>query len=439
MALEQKLLESPLPTPDIIALCGHKDYGEYANDIIIRTAQKCKDAGEYPDYLIYGNSTYAKHRRKHNLLVGNAPAIVYTYVNILRSDTQRAMFIGNKDTGKIIARCNEYFKPSKEMLFVDEKKSLAENVLAGKNALYGAQNPLTHTLILNADLPFLSHINPILHDEDRRLYDFVLDCNSRELQGDLLPRSYRVRIEYKRASEEKSRLFWIKEQNYFLVNLSHVDEKNISSINSAYDGRRIHDAGGKGSKDLFRETFLRKGRFLRSLAIAAPKYFVHNLAVKMKLIDRPFLVTSRQAERLLNMGARVHGIDIRSKIKVETCDPSAKKDMDSFGDWSYLNAMYYMSGRGFKHIYPHADEVEAFAQDMMSRLAKEIPIFENFPAYMNAEFHTFGLLPPYDNCGNFHSTLIGDQFVWDDIQLHTRYMQEQHRKELREHSHTLAI
>ena len=138
---------SPPPIPEVLVLCGHGNYGAEADDHVRRVAAAARQAGQYPEYLIYGNDTNARGRRKHNFLIGPAPAVAYTFVNLLYSDADRACFVGNQDTRHIFEACVQHFQPEKDFFFIEEGRSgLAENVMAGRRALYGDRETDRHTI-----------------------------------------------------------------------------------------------------------------------------------------------------------------------------------------------------------------------------------------------------------------------------------------------------
>lgn len=410
---------------EALVLCGHGDYGPNANALILETAARARAAGEYPDYLIYGNKTYARHRRKHNFLIGSAPALVYTFVNVLRSSASRIVFTGNADSRILFDACVEYFRPEqsgKEMRFVAESDAgFAANVLAGRAALYGDSAGDRRTLLLNGDLPLFFHLEPMLKDPDARAYDMIFDANSRELQGAHLPRGYRLRLACD-ALEGRERVFWVKEPNAFIFRLDYLNER---VMNSVYGSRRIHEGGaGGGWKNLVLDVFVRRGRILETLAILFSRYARHNLFSWFAGAYDNLIFSAHQAERLASYGLKkTLRRPVRCRVKVTNRDPGAKKDLDSFGDWSYLNAMRLYAGGDWRAIYPHAELVEDFARAMMPRLKRKLTLFHDFPAYMNREFRAFGLAEPYSRRGAFRNTLIGEQTVLDDLMFHRAFVQ----------------
>ncbi len=408
---------------EALVLCGHGDYGANANALILETAARARAAGEYPDYLIYGNKTYARHRRKHNFLIGNAPALVYTFVNVMRSSATRIVFTGNADSRIIFNACLEYFRPErsgKEMRFVAESdEGFAANVLAGRAALYGDSAGERRTLLLNGDLPLFFHLEPMLQDPDARNYDMIFDANSRELQGAHLPRGYRLRLACD-ALEGSERIFWVKEPNAFIFRVDFLNER---VMNSVYGSRRIHEgAAGGGWKNLVLDVFVRRGRIMETLAILFSRFARHNLFSWFAGAYDNLIFSAHQAERLASYGLqKTLRRPVRCRVKVTNRDPGAKKDLDSFGDWSYLNAMRLYAGAGWREIYPYAELVDGFARAMMPRLKRKLALFRDFPAYMNREFQAFGLAAPYSDRGGFRNTLIGEQTVLDDLEFHREF------------------
>lgn len=419
-----------LAIPDALVMCGHGDYGPGADDHIRAVARHAREQGEYPDYLIYGNSTDARHRRKHNFLIGPAPAIAYTFVNVLRSPVQRAVFLGNADSHLIFDACMEFFHPEssgKDFQFLPESRAgFAENIMTGRHALYGDGDPTAHTLLLNGDLPLVFHFDDVLGDPDMAQYDIILDANSRELQGGFLPREYHLRLEV----PGDRRLFWVKEANYFLLKLKFLTPELLDSI---YGSRRIHDSSGGTYQSFLRRTYLTPTRILPVLASLLRNHAWHNILTALSGARDNWIFHCRQVERMVDIALSRRGHPVRTRVKVTNRDPGAKKDLDSFGDWSYLNAMYYQASQlfpnGFEAIYPHARAVQGFAEEMMPRLAREIEIFADFPAYINSEFKRFDLIEPYrapaggrPGLADFHCTLIDLQTIHEDLLFHRRFV-----------------
>ena len=410
-----------MAVPDVLVMCGHGDYGPGADEHIRAVARHARSQGQYPDYLIYGNSTDSRHRRKHNFLIGPAPAVAYTFVNVLRSAAKRAVFLGNADTRLIFDACVDFFKPresGREFIFLNESPDgFAQNVMNGRRALYGDKEPDQHTLLLNGDLPLLFHLDPVLHDPDMQQYDIILDANSRELQGGFLPREYHLRLEVAEG------VFWVKEANYFLLKLKFLTPRLLDSI---YGSRRIHDHSGGTYQSLLRRTYITPTRIFPAIGTLLRDYAVHNLLTILSGARDNWIFHSRQVERMVDLALSTRGRATRTRVKVQNRDPGAKKDLDSFGDWSYLNAMFYYAAEmlpgGFRAVYPHADLILAFARDMSPRLKQEIEIFGDFQAYMNSEFRRFGLVEPFRGSGEFRSTLIDDQTIYEDLEFHRAFV-----------------
>src|SRR5690606_37893193 len=127
----------------LLVLCGHGDYGDTADARVAEIAAQSRAAGAYPDFLIYGNETYARRRRKHNFLIGPAPAFAYTFINALQSSAEQVVFVGNEDTRQIYLALMDYFAPrGRRFDFISESRlGFAANVEAGKRALYGDGRP----------------------------------------------------------------------------------------------------------------------------------------------------------------------------------------------------------------------------------------------------------------------------------------------------------
>ena len=69
-------------------------------------------------------------------------------------------------------------------------------------------------------------------------------------------------------------------------------------------------------------------------------------------------------------------------------DPAFVSDVDALEDWEDFEALTHLANekhgtKGLSHIHPFGNELINFREKAMPRLKTQIPLYADFPAYMN--------------------------------------------------------
>ena len=87
-------------------------------------------------------------------------------------------------------------------------------------------------------------------------------------------------------------------------------------------------------------------------------------------------------------------------------DPSFVSDVDALEDWEDFESLTHFAGNqgGLENIHPFGKELMRFREMDMPSLKKEIPMYQDFPAYLNRIYQTLEMgYEPFDSNGNYVS------------------------------------
>ena len=90
-------------------------------------------------------------------------------------------------------------------------------------------------------------------------------------------------------------------------------------------------------------------------------------------------------------------------------DPSFVSDIDALEDWEDFESLTNFANNqcgenGLENIHPFGKELIKFRDKDMPSLKQEIPIYQNFPSYMNHIYQTLEMgYEPFDSFGNYIS------------------------------------
>lgn len=428
-----------------IITASYDDSGPNVDDKVRETAEVEKKSGNrFINHLILRNKTHARDRLKFNfLLPPGVPAIVYSLMNVNKSDLQEIVVVGNSDTGAIVEEFNKVYGVSLGKIKFNhegEDWSLSNTLSKGREALSDASGMV---LYLPGDVPLAFNLKSKINDRDvsevdkeGRMYDAILDLNSKRRVGKYFPRNYHMKVIYNAVS------YWVKEPNIFLLDLDKVSPELIDSI---YGGRKTYMKGGGRGKTIG-DLFVNNGKWRGSLEAlgldvvplglkAIPilkKYFEHGTGIT-KWSSKIFLgpmsgiinlfssgivsVRSKTIERIAE-----HTLGLKTRIKVKNDDPGTLEDLDSLQDWTYLTQMLNENG---KAIYPNFNELEVFRREAMPNLRERIPMYRHWGEYMNNLFERYGLNPPYESNGNFNMPFDNKatkRMIRKNLRFHRRYV-----------------
>jgi hypothetical protein len=87
-------------------------------------------------------------------------------------------------------------------------------------------------------------------------------------------------------------------------------------------------------------------------------------------------------------------------------DPSFVSDVDALEDWEDFESLTHFADNqgGLKKIHPFGKELIKFRETDMPFLKEEIPMYQNFPTYLNRIYKTLGMdYEPFESNGNYIS------------------------------------
>ena len=90
-------------------------------------------------------------------------------------------------------------------------------------------------------------------------------------------------------------------------------------------------------------------------------------------------------------------------------DPSFVSDVDALEDWEDFESLTHFASTqgeelGLGKIHPFGEELLKFREVEMPLLKKEIPMYQNFPAYLNQIYRALKMdYVPFDAKGNYVS------------------------------------
>jgi len=90
-------------------------------------------------------------------------------------------------------------------------------------------------------------------------------------------------------------------------------------------------------------------------------------------------------------------------------DASFVSDVDALEDWEDFESLIHFASSqgqemGLEKIHPFGDELLKFREVEMPFLKKEIPMYQNFPAYLNQIYRELKMdYVPFDSTGNYVS------------------------------------
>ena len=104
-------------------------------------------------------------------------------------------------------------------------------------------------------------------------------------------------------------------------------------------------------------------------------------------------------------------------------DPSFVSDVDALEDWEDFEALTHFASnqegeRGLETIHPFGKELMKFKKTDMPYLKEKIPMYQNFPAYLNHIYQTLKMdYKPFDSDGSFvspnaNSPEVEQAYLW---------------------------
>jgi len=384
-----------------IITASYNDYGPNADEEVFRTAEKERNLGHrFINHLIYRNRQELSDNLKFNYLLDGIPIVAYVMMNLFRSDLEEIVIVGNSDTEKIFNAFVDLYTVNQEhekFRFAHEGDDwdFENSIRKGMSALELERGELT--LLISGDVPFVFYLKPVLEHEKIGHYDGILNGNTKQRVGRYFPRNYHLRIKH------HGKTYDVKEPNLFLFDFHKVKPEKLAFL---FGGRKTYAefdenniAREVGRKKVIQYLFLKSFNSPTILPILIGK--LARLGVKYASRDKtPLTFPLNEAKRIASFL-----LEANIETDISNKDPGTLEDIDSLEDWSYLNSMLQIDNPS--EIYPPYRELARFRDEAMPVLVKEIPLYENFPEFINLRFEKFGLIMPRDGSKYTHPYYLG--------------------------------
>ena len=333
------------------------------------------------------------------------PIMCYVLGNLLQSSLREIVVIGSAEVEKVFNRFLEVVEPrEKKITFVREDPdnlSLRQTMALGGSKLMVEPNELI--LFQPGDLPFMYDIEKVLHDKDIQHFNLLLWLNSRQKMfphyqedpdSEFVQRNYH----YRAIDEDINELHDMKEPNVYPINLTAFKPDIIDELHASRKDGGILQAAIK-------QAIKHPGRFLKLIPIIAKQIlrFESDLKQFRKNDDYQFGMHFNNFDKGISTL-----LDIAIKTKLHS-DPSFVSDVDALEDWEDFESLTQYAFRlhgedGLTYIHPFGNELLRFKELAMPKLKNELPIYRDFPAYINRIHQTLQMkYVPFDSQGKYIS------------------------------------
>ncbi|MBC8282564.1 MAG: nucleotidyltransferase family protein [Nitrospinae bacterium] len=356
-------------------------------------------------HLILRSRSDEVDRLKFLFLIHGIPVMCYALGNLLCSSLKEIVVVGSDEVQRVMERfLNTVGTCGKKIQFVKEEDAhlnLVHTLNLGKNKLSLENNELV--LFQPGDLPFLYDLEKVLSFKGNKENNIVLWLNSRQKMfpefnekpaAEFVKRNYHYRI----LNENDRDLHDLKEPNLYPINFERMDSDIIDALHSSRkDGQIVH----AGIKMALNNPI----RLIKALPYLLDHVFTFRRQIKkIRPEDKYQFGMSRKnfhksISHLLNIPitTNLHG------------DPSFVSDVDALEDWEDFESLTHFASNqgeegGLEKIHPFGDELLKFREEDMPFLKKEIPMYQNFPVYLNQIYQSLEMgYMPFDSQGNYVS------------------------------------
>jgi len=347
-------------------------------------------------------------RLKFLFPVHGIPIMCYALGNLLLSSLEEIVVVGSDEVKTVLEEFLEIVgSHGKKIHFSQEDPnnlSMTNTMILGKHKLM----PGTDELILfqPGDLPFMYDFENVIQDEDNRNHNLILWINSREkmfphYQDE--PDSEFVRRNYHyRALEGKNgslRVHEVKEPNVYPINLAAIETDIIENLHSSRKDGKVLWAG-------LTKALKQPGRLLKVFPILFEHILFFNSKLK-KLRPNDNCQFGMQLTHFNKVTSLLLNTPFTTKIN---SDPAFVSDVDALEDWEDFEALTHFSqekhgDEGLSRIHPFGNELINFREKAMPRLKTLIPLYADFPAYMNDLYKSLEMEGvPFDSHGKYIPT-----------------------------------
>ncbi|MBC8287106.1 MAG: hypothetical protein H8E42_06490 [Nitrospinae bacterium] len=348
-------------------------------------------------------------RLKFLFLIRGVPIMCYALGNLLNSSLREIVVVGSEEVKKVMDRFLDIVGTcGKTVQFVLEDAqhlNLVNTMNLGRELLSPARDELV--LFQPGDLPFLYDLEKVLHWPDNKKYNMVLWLNSRQQMfpefeknpaSEFVKRNYH----YRTLSDHEDGLLDLKEPNLYPINFAMMDSDIIDQLHSSRkDGQIIH-AGI--------QTALQKP--LRLLKVFP--YFIEHLLTFQPKVNRLRSGDQYQfgmSRKIFHKGAS-HLLNTPMTTTVHD-DPAFVSDIDALEDWEDFESLTHYAEKihgpeGLEIIHPFGKSLTRFREEGMPELQTEIPMYRDFPSYLNSIYETLKMgHVPFDKDKQYTSPNAG--------------------------------
>ena len=382
------------------------DSRKLADDLSIAKAKSEIAAGKNGvSHLILRSKDDEIDRLKFLFLIHGIPVMCYALGNLLCSSLKEIVVIGSTEVQRVLelflSTVDTYGKTIKFVREDDQNLNLLQTLSLGRNKLSIEDNELI--LFQPGDLPFLYDLEKVLGFKGNRNHNIILWLNSRQNMfpefnekpgSEFVKRNYHYRI----LNDHEDDLHELKEPNLYPINLETIDPVIIDYLHSSRKDGQIINAGIKMA-------LKNPVRFFKALPYLVDHAFTFRSHVqKIFPEDKYQFGMSRRnfhksISNLLNIPITTNFHD----------DPSFVSDVDALEDWEDFESLTNFASHqgeegGLEKIHPFGKELIKFREKDMPFLKKKIPMYENFPSYLNHIYRSLEMdYEPFDSDGNYVS------------------------------------
>jgi hypothetical protein len=344
-------------------------------------------------------------RLKFLFLIRGIPIMCYALGNLMNSSLREIVVVGSEEVKKVLDHFLSIVgSGGKTIRFIQEDAehlNLVHTLNLGKDLL--SLSPDELVLFQPGDLPFLYDLEKVLHFPDNKKHNLVLWLNSQQKMfpdfennsaSEFVKRNYH----YRSTNEQENDLLDIKEPNLYPINFSMMDWDIIDNLHSSRKDGQIFRAGI--------ETALKNP--LRLLKILP--YFMDHLLTFRSKVNRIRPGDDYQ----FGMSRKIFhkGISCLLNTPLTTTlhdDPAFVSDVDALEDWEDFESLTWYAENahgqeGLENIHPFGKALTRFRDEGMPELKTEIPMYRDFPSYINSMYKTLNMgYEPFDKEGRYSS------------------------------------
>jgi hypothetical protein len=344
-------------------------------------------------------------RLKFLFLIDGIPLMCYSLANLLFSSLKEIVVVGSQEVKQV----QEAFLAvvgtrGKTIRFIEEegaRPSLLNTLERGRSLLTLDDNELV--LFQPGDLPFLYDLEKVLKDDAIKSHNLILWLNSRQAMfprfkedpdSEFVQRNYHYRALYNAARD----LHDIKEPNVYPLNLHVLDPGIMESLHLKRKDGRILMAG-------VRKALAVPLRLLRLMPVIL--YHLNHFKADLHRLRSGDSYQFGAHDKTFHKGVSIL-LNTPFTTRLHD-DPAFVSDVDALEDWEDFEALAHYARRAdpersLAAIHPMGRDLFRFREEGMPALKKELPLYRDFPAHLNAIFRSLEMdHVPFDADGRYTS------------------------------------